>query len=61
MKKIYLKDLTYNKLKKICLQNQDFINFYGHRVYEDNMECQERTGIAMFGEKQSEYIDIKDN
>lgn len=61
MKKIYLKDLTYNKLKKLCLQNQDFINFYGRRVYEDNMECQERTGKAMFGEKQFEYIDIKDN
>lgn len=61
MKKIYLKDLTYNKLKKLCLNNKDFINYYGQRVYDDNMYCQEETGTAMFGKNYYEYITIKDH
>ena len=61
MKKIYLKNLTYKKLKKLCLGNKDFINYYGERLYEDNICCQGETGKAMFGENYHEYITIRDN
>lgn len=61
MEKIYLKDLSYEDLKRVISGNNEFIAEYSERLYEDNMFWQEEEGKNMFGNEHYKYIDIRDN
>ena len=61
MEKIYLKNLSKQELYDLCEKNDNFMNQYYERVYEDNMYWQEEEGKNMLGIEYYKYIDIRDN
>lgn len=61
MEKIYLKDLSKQELYDLCEKNDNFMEQFYERVYEDNMHWQEEEGKNMLGIEYYKYIDIRDN
>lgn len=60
-KKIYIKELNEEELKKVFENNKQIQQISFEKAYEDNMFWQEELGNIFFGKTFFEYLEIRDN
>lgn len=60
-KKIYIKELNEEELKKVFKNNKQIQQISFEKAYEDNMFWQEELGNIFFGKTFFEYLEIRDN
>ena len=60
MKKIYLKELKEEELREIIINNEEFLDMYKNRLYEDKIEMQWQDCKCILGTNYYNYIDVID-
>jgi len=61
MKKIFLKNMETEALKKLIANNEDFLDIFREQLQNDWGEMQEEESSLMLGTKWTKWIDIKDH